>query len=555
MTKITKRPPQAPPATRHVNLVFQGGGVKGIAYAGVLESMPAHIKIRAVGGTSAGAVVAALLAIGTQPSALQEYLKPEIFKGFLSDAGNKRFGRLKEIAQKVGQAIHDQSSRSAISAAWSLYRANKDIKDIVDKRGLYDTGKLSKWVYEVFGDRRFTDKGPNKLEVDDLKIVAADLKTGSYKKYSITDSPEQLVADAVIASICIPILFEPVRKDPEVLVDGGLLSNFPSYLFEESKYPTIGFCLKDDEAQNETNGFGYLKSLLTTMLTAHDKIRSPANYFKLIPITTKDVLSTKFDLTAGDIKYLLDAGRIAASGVDWEEHTSARAIVRHFDKRPHEALDFVLESTSQLFDTYSQPSYKPEDFDEVIEMTTIIHEDGSSDTVLKNSYQVLGEKPLFCTRITLNSVPREHSILDVKPNVTHQGDGFNLITLPAKNLPNEKGYVLFFSPPLDKAVGKCNWQWTTHIPDDFKKLISGEDDVIFYRTKQRAHIHHFMIEFVVLIDERITSDIAVETEFACTVKHEAAVSLNRISYRKIVISTERSQIFATNEFRVKLLVR
>jgi len=45
---------------RSVNLVFQGGGVRGIAYAGVLSTMPEWVRITGVGGTSAGALVSGL---------------------------------------------------------------------------------------------------------------------------------------------------------------------------------------------------------------------------------------------------------------------------------------------------------------------------------------------------------------------------------------------------------------------------------------------------------------------------------------------------------------
>ncbi len=65
---------------RSVNLVFQGGGVRGIAYAGVLSTMPEWLRITGVGGTSAGALVAALLAIGKRGKELREILSdPALF--------------------------------------------------------------------------------------------------------------------------------------------------------------------------------------------------------------------------------------------------------------------------------------------------------------------------------------------------------------------------------------------------------------------------------------------------------------------------------------------
>jgi predicted acylesterase/phospholipase RssA len=65
---------------RYVNLVFQGGGVRGIAYTGVLSTMPEWLRITGVGGTSAGALVSALLAIGKRGKELRAILSdPALF--------------------------------------------------------------------------------------------------------------------------------------------------------------------------------------------------------------------------------------------------------------------------------------------------------------------------------------------------------------------------------------------------------------------------------------------------------------------------------------------
>jgi NTE family protein len=63
-----------------VNLVFQGGGVRGIAYAGALEYIPDNMRVNGVAGTSAGSIVAALLAIGRSKSEIKSILQgPELF--------------------------------------------------------------------------------------------------------------------------------------------------------------------------------------------------------------------------------------------------------------------------------------------------------------------------------------------------------------------------------------------------------------------------------------------------------------------------------------------
>jgi len=85
---------------RYLNLVFQGGGVRGIAYAGALSAMPTSsadpCRINAVGGTSAGAIMAALLAVGTPIDEITKYLKePELFR-LLEQTELARIARIRE---------------------------------------------------------------------------------------------------------------------------------------------------------------------------------------------------------------------------------------------------------------------------------------------------------------------------------------------------------------------------------------------------------------------------------------------------------------------------
>src|SRR5712692_5477269 len=80
---------------RHVNLVFQGGGVRGIAYAGVLDEMPSHIRIHSLGGTSAGAIVAGLLAIGVRGTALKKLLMDPLLFELIQKSEDDRWKRVR----------------------------------------------------------------------------------------------------------------------------------------------------------------------------------------------------------------------------------------------------------------------------------------------------------------------------------------------------------------------------------------------------------------------------------------------------------------------------
>jgi NTE family protein len=147
------------------------------------------------------------------------------------------------------------------------------------------------------------------------------------------------VALAVRMSMSIPDFFEPVRfRNPEdgrehVIVDGGMLSNFPVWLFDsggELEWPTFGLKLVEPEPSRATladrlpeplSGKGrgggvvdYVKSLVHTMTKAHDRLYiEKLQFARTVPIPTLGVRTTEFDLTKERADELYDSGRNATT--------------------------------------------------------------------------------------------------------------------------------------------------------------------------------------------------------------------------------------------------
>ncbi len=139
-------------------------------------------------------------------------------------------------------------------------------------------------------------------------------------------------------SMSIPIFFEPVRlKDPKsdethVIVDGGMLSNFPVWLFdcgdeEPPEWPTFGLLLVEPDPKTplseripeEKREWGvaplvaYIKSMAHTMMEPHDRLYlEKAQYARTIPIPTLGVGTTEFDLSRERAEALYESGREAA---------------------------------------------------------------------------------------------------------------------------------------------------------------------------------------------------------------------------------------------------
>jgi len=68
-----------------------------------------------------------------------------------------------------------------------------------------------------------------------LRIIAANISTGKLVLFSAQLTPGMAVADAVAASICLPIVFEPWLVAGDLHLDGGLVSNLPAWAFDSER--------------------------------------------------------------------------------------------------------------------------------------------------------------------------------------------------------------------------------------------------------------------------------------------------------------------------------
>jgi NTE family protein len=161
--------------------VFSGGGARGIAHLGVLRLLNENgIKPFAISGTSAGAIVGALYASGQSPEQILEAVKTASFFGWLNIRWHK-------------------------DAVFSIDPLRKLLTNIIGNR-----------TFEQLNTRLFV------ATTDIIKGVPVIHSTGP-------------VVETVIASSAVPGIFEPIRIDGGLLVDGGVLNNFPID-------PLLGLC-------------------------------------------------------------------------------------------------------------------------------------------------------------------------------------------------------------------------------------------------------------------------------------------------------------------------
>ncbi len=206
------------------NLIFEGGGVKGIAYVGAIQELEKRQimkNIKRVGGTSAGAINALLLALGYTLEDTQKILMELNFNNFMDDS-------------------------------WGIIR---DSNRLISEFGWYKGDFFKQWI----GDRIREKAGNENATFNDLRnqgfldlyLVGTNLSTGFSEVFSNEHTPRTRVVDAVRISMSIPLFFASVRDfRNDVFVDGGVFNNYPIKLFDREKYIDAGNLAKHGRKTN-----------------------------------------------------------------------------------------------------------------------------------------------------------------------------------------------------------------------------------------------------------------------------------------------------------------
>jgi NTE family protein len=305
---------------KRVDLVFEGGGVKGIALVGAFSVLEEQgFETQNVAGTSAGAIVGSLVAAGYSGKELFDLLQETPFSSFEDEAWEDKI-------PGIGVPI-----------------------SILKDHGIYEGKVFHEWIRARLAEKGVSGFGDLKVAGEDdprwmyrLQVVVSDVTHHQLLLLPrdakvLGEDPDALeVADAVRMSMGIPIFFEPftVRVGGEdiTLVDGGMLSNFPVWVFDSDgvpDWPTFGLKLVDPAPKQVAPGelpdvpiehsamkdlIRYLLGLVGTMTDAHDKIYLERDSFvRTITIPNLGVKATEFDLSEATSESLYASGQGAAS--------------------------------------------------------------------------------------------------------------------------------------------------------------------------------------------------------------------------------------------------
>ena len=227
-------------------LVLSGGGTKGFAHLGVMETLEENgIEIVGIVGTSMGSLMGALRASGYSTQDIHGILHELDLPSLLSENTGPMF---------VFTGDDRRSKTSTISAL--TYKKQNGERG---PKGILTGDKL----YEYFSQlmRHVTETNFYNLPIP-YAAVATDIRTG--EKVVLREGN---LAAAMRASMSIPALFEPWKIDDHLLVDGGVVSNLPVYTAQEL-FPGIPIVAVDisDSLGTSVNSYMDVVSQALTVL-------------------------------------------------------------------------------------------------------------------------------------------------------------------------------------------------------------------------------------------------------------------------------------------------
>ena len=273
----------------NIDAIFEGGGVKGISFCGAITKLEEkEYQFNNLAGTSAGSIIASLLAVGYTGQEIKQILEKLDYNKFIS----------KDFIQSIpiiGKLL-----------------------GLLFEKGMYDSNYIETWINKLLiakGKTKFKDvldtNGKSRL-----KIIASDITRkemiifpDDLIKYGI-DPMEFEIAKAVRMSCNIPLFYKPIKLKNNyeninsLVIDGGILSNYPIWIFDADgvpSCPTFGFKLISEDKKSskyKVNIFNYIMNIINTIVDEDESfLMRDKDSVRTIYISTFDVSATDFNLS------------------------------------------------------------------------------------------------------------------------------------------------------------------------------------------------------------------------------------------------------------------
>ena len=320
----------AQPASQVENLVFEGAGIRGIAYCGALKEMELRgmmSDLKRVAGTSAGAIMAMAVSLGYSSDELSTIISGTNFKHF-NDGRYFFIGGINRVSKYFG---------------W--YRSKK-----------FDHW-LGKIIAAKTGNANITFAELHAKGFKDLYVTGTCLNKQKLIVFSYETYPSMRVRDAVRISMSIPLYFEAVfltregkivehpknKQGLDIMVDGGFTGNFPIRIFDSTRY----------HSPAETNVFNYNNYTLGFRIDKEEQIKNDTTNYELAEIPINNI---KTYLGAFYTIVMENLNRQSLTRADWERTVSISdgALGPRLRKLSKYEIDALLQNGNTAMKKYLQ---------------------------------------------------------------------------------------------------------------------------------------------------------------------------------------------------------
>lgn len=208
-----------------VGLVLSGGGAKGLTHIGIIRALEENnIPIDYITGTSMGAIVGSLYAMGYSPDDMEVLLKSEEFKRWYSGEVEEEYMYYFKKNQPTPEFLNIRLS----------FRDSLNIKPQFLPSSVVNPIQMNLVFLDLYARATAACGGDfNKLFVP-FRCVASDV----YNKKQLIMNRGDL-GDAVRASMSFPFMFKPIEIDSVLAYDGGIYNNFPTDVMRDDFHPDV----------------------------------------------------------------------------------------------------------------------------------------------------------------------------------------------------------------------------------------------------------------------------------------------------------------------------
>ena len=290
--------------SKYKNLVLSGGGVKGIAHCGALKYLQENgilPKINKIAATSAGSIIAALVAVGYTPEEIETEMMKLDFSKFVKD--DTPLANIYNLVTKYG---------------WC--------------KGNYIKKTLGTLIQKKTGNCNYTFENLKEDRNIELVLTGTNLNKQNTIYFHHAKTPKMSICEAVRISMSIPFLFCPVIIDEDLIVDGGMLDNCPEHIFDSEiigdPKAKLNLCkpnmqtlaldiMTPDEMKNFqltdrvdiTDMKDFCKTLLNTLIIGNERrYITPSFWSRTIALRVPNIPLTHFSITSEQKKHLIECG-------------------------------------------------------------------------------------------------------------------------------------------------------------------------------------------------------------------------------------------------------